>query len=708
MRQRQRRDRGECKTNESTEIDQYSSFRYKHSLIGMLVFRLGCILHLNMRFLPPANKIPFDRRFIPYIFPALVLFALLIATTFKISGSSIAVYEYFLGEDVQKNLLVGQPRTVRSDEWAVNTPFVISQVNDNFPEFSSDIGQGQDMSVVVDVPYRDWSSFFKPQNLVFFILPVDYAFAFKWWLLATTLLLAVYFFVLAIYPKRYMLATLVSVAFFMSPFIQWWYQTITLLPIAYALLSVAIAIRLIQSKRYLHSTLWGALLSYILICFTLTMYPAFQIIVALFALTIFTVITFRQNLYKYLMTRRILIAVVTVLISTALVAGIYVYQHLDIIQSIQSTVYPGERNVQSGGFDPLLLFIWPLSYLALDGGPSTVFGGNQSEISGFLLVGYVSLPLLLLAFREKGSTSLSQLERTLLVVLSLFTLILLVRMLIPLGDYIFSIFGLNKIPHVRLLLAFGLINMTLIAITVGRAGEKITRWRSIISRNTLVWFVLVFASLFISLVTVQNHFNLVAVGAKELLAVSLTFAVICAALFHKVTAVRYAGLLILIAVSLLSAGPANPLYRGLGAFDNELTQYVSDTEKRDSSYWVAVDSPILSSLLVSTGAEIAGGVNTHPQIKLWKESFPDNSSVYNRYAHIRFVIDDTKKSPQLELVQSDSFKVHVSSCDPLLKKLGIGYLVTDVPSPQGYICTKLDRHLIVGKKPITVLRLHNR
>ena len=90
-------------------------------------------------------------------------------------------------------MIAGSPRGVRSDEWVVNTQMIIAQAANDFKRVNYNIG-GQDMSLISDVPYKEWSIMFKPQNLTFFIMPLEYAFAFKWWLLGFSLIISCYFF----------------------------------------------------------------------------------------------------------------------------------------------------------------------------------------------------------------------------------------------------------------------------------------------------------------------------------------------------------------------------------------------------------------------------------------------------------------------------------------------------------------------------------
>ena len=50
-----------------------------------------------------------------------------IATLFELSGSSIACMSSVLGEENPQGVLFGIPRSIRSDEWLVFTPFAFSQ-----------------------------------------------------------------------------------------------------------------------------------------------------------------------------------------------------------------------------------------------------------------------------------------------------------------------------------------------------------------------------------------------------------------------------------------------------------------------------------------------------------------------------------------------------------------------------------------------------
>lgn len=636
-----------------------------------------------------------------FIFPALLVIALFTATALKISGSSIGVYDYLLGDDVKASLIAGQPRTVRSDEWVVNTPFTLMQVKDGFPPINKDVGAGQDMSVVVDVPYKEWSVAFKPQNLAFFIMPVEHALAFKWWFLACLLLLFTYAFILLLYPKKYLLATLVSIIFFLSPFIQWWYQGITILPIAYALLAVVIAYKLIVEKSIGKSVAWATALVYVLVSFALVMYPAFQIVSALVAAAVFVSLLYGRGLLKEFIKKKNLILCGAVLAMTSAIVAYFLVSHRDVIDAIQSTVYPGSRNISSGGFSPFLLMVWPYSYALLDGGPLTVFGNNQSEISGFLLIGFVLLPVLIFRL-VRGTSKFTKLEKTLLITTCIGIAIILLRLFVPVGSGLFSLIGLNKVPLVRLVLGLGMLNLIIIVIAAGSKAKRLKSVHDILTRRTIIFASVFFLLSVLGLWLVKHHFQVETIGTKEIVAVAIALATILTALLHPTVEARYAGLVLLLGASLATSGLVNPLYRGVHGLDNDVTRSISSTEQRDHDFWAADDNPMIAALITASGAEEYGGVNTYPQTSVWKKAFPDKDSVYNRYAHVRFSFSPTEQERSMSLIQSDSFRVTIFSCDPLLKELRIRYIVSDATPGKVLPCYNIAKTIVNGPKTITI------
>lgn len=613
-------------------------------------------------------------------FPIFLGCLVILLSFFHISGSSVGIYDIVFGK-TDSSFISGDPRTIRSDEWIVTSPFIFSQEKNNFPIKNSVIGQGQNMSLVVDVPYLDWSTVFKPQNLVFLFTHSQFAFAFKWWFLAAILGLSVYYFILYFYPKRLFVATLLAIFTVFNPFIQWWYQSITILAIAYGLILFILFMKVICSVGLKAKIFYSIPLWYTLICFVLLMYPAFQISVALAVLAILIPTLIYKKRYSFLLEKSNLIILTIVSILSIAVVGLFIIQNLDAIKATLNTIYPGKRDISSGGLDPWLILSWPLNYLLTSKEAGVIFSQNQSESSNFILAGLATIPFLIWQV-FKSRNNLNKLEKGIIFSSILFLILLSIRAFTPLASPIFKLFGLSSVPHNRLMITFAIINLIIIAIITLRKSENFrpTSKKELYEPKLLAFVAFYFVAYSLLIYSLVYHYSLLSlVSLKELVFVSLIFTISTAFLTSKFLLTRYVGLSILVIFTVWTGLAINPLYRGNAVTDNPLVKYIDKAEDNDTKYWVSNNSPVLSSLILSSGAEILGGVNTYPQNNLWGKYFPTQSDIYNRYAHIRFDFDEKVQKPNLKLIQEDSYAIRLNPCDPLIKELGIGYIVSEVP-----------------------------
>ena len=76
-----------------------------------------------------------------------------------------------------EGLLWGHPRSIRSDEWAVWTPYFQSVVNNDFGRFNQLSMYGEDFRGFSALPIKDWGLLFKPLMWPFLMFPPAYAFS---------------------------------------------------------------------------------------------------------------------------------------------------------------------------------------------------------------------------------------------------------------------------------------------------------------------------------------------------------------------------------------------------------------------------------------------------------------------------------------------------------------------------------------------------
>lgn len=614
-----------------------------------------------------------------YYFPILVTLFFLVLVVFGLNGSSSGIYQMLVGKE--PNLLLGEARTIRTDEWVVNTPFTVSQATKNYPLIDDKISEGQDMSVVIDVPYKDWSIIFKPQNWSFFLLPLSIAFAMKWWFLSWALVMSVYVFCVN-FTKKYLLSSIVSLLVLLSPFIQWWYQSITILPIVYSLLIPLITYHLLRVTKIKIKIVLGLTLSYLLTCFALIMYPAFQIPMLFISIAIFISLYLKDFNIKNLYQKRHILWLLLFLIISLVPICFYILQHWNVIQIIQSTSYPGSRYIKSGGASINHFAYWPYNY-KLQFSNNGLFGANQSEASTFLLLGYLFIPNMFYkiktnAIRNKdldNQKSLRILFYSCLVV----SLLIFIRMYIPGTDFIFKFFALSAVPHNRLFIAIGMISIILVFInfTYIYEAKKVKGIVNLISKYyPLIYATVSFIFIFLLTGFYKKLGTVPSLSIIEIVTISILIALIIGLLVSQYYKLKYTGLFILLLFSIFSSVLINPLQKGVvNSQNNSLLYKIKDVEKEDSKQWITIGNFWIESVPLMAGAEVVGGVNTYPQLKTWKKFFPDKDEVYNRYAHVQFEINDSKETA-INLVGNDSFKITTGSCSNLIKDLDVGYIVS--------------------------------
>ena len=626
-----------------------------------------------------------------WFFPATLTVLLVIMTAFKISGSSIGVYyPYFYGNKTKDpSLLLNRPRTIRSDEWLTNTQLTIAQKNDGYKKVNQNVGNGENTSIILDVPNKDWSTFFKPQNLVFFVLPFEYAFALKWWLMGYLLILSCYFFMLFLMPRRRLLAALVGLGLFFSPFIQWWYQYITLAPIYYSLFTSLAFMALVRTKNKKTILLLGLAITYLLVCFALVQYPPFQIACALAA--VFFLIGYLLE-QKHTINKKDLLPKIAALVCAGIVAGaivlIFIKSNQMAYDATRNTAYPGHRNISSGGFDGSRLlsselafqfqftkdavnYFFPLRGIA-----------NQSEASNFIyLMPFLVIPeiaLITYDYRKR-----QKINWVLLATLVLFGL-LMIRMLTSYLSTFFKLMALNQVPVNRLLIGLGLLGIINLILLIRNLSSKYGF--DFPNLAAFGYSLLVFIIEALAGKHIQN-LSPGFVNTSRLLILCLPIPIIVYLLMRK----RFVfATSVLLVFSILSAGGVNPLYRGTTVLtNNKLSSAVQNIAHAHNGRWVTQDT-MLENFAIANGIKSLSGVYSYPQLEIWSSLDPHHAQtdIYNRFAHVDFEVgrqNDTK----LLLRGGDDILATTGACSQFLKEEDVHFWLTDEKPGQTPTCAKM-------------------
>lgn len=609
----------------------------------------------------------------PHIYyPTILLVSVVLLAALGISGSSIGIYNDILyGQNSEDtNLVLGDQREIRSDEWMVTTQATIAQKENGFARFNQNYGNGTDMSVISDVPYAEWSTLFKPQNFSFFIMPLENAFAFKWWFLIVSLALATYALCLYLIKKRIIIAIMVSIVSTCSPFIFWWYQSGTILCFTYVILILLLSMSIIDHtpikifKKNISNThaLIGktVVLSYLLTAFALLLYPPFQIplvIVSAFFLLGYLINSCRGKPKKYIV--KILLPFACAIVATGIICGTFVATRMDTIHAIGNTAYPGERSIASGGYDINYLIVSYLQPQLINNNKQAAYYSNQSEAANFILLPlYFTIPLIFLlvyTYKKKGEFD------WIIVGLLVATTVFASHLFIPQSTPILKLFLLNIVPIERAIIGLGLIAILTI-IYIAKLYSKDIKLTKSLKIAIIIYSILFFTITIVSGLHIRELYPDFIISRKLLLSYAFISSLgMMLFLLNK----KLLGLGILAIFSIYSVYQIHPLYIGLGpVYKSELTSVIKNISKPDD-IWGVADDIRFENIPQISGRKAVTGVAFYPKVSFWDNYASNkNQDIYNRYAHI---VLDRKITEPVQLVQQDVF-VASTKCDQKLSK----------------------------------------
>jgi hypothetical protein len=600
-----------------------------------------------------------------FIYPIVIFVIFLILVLFRISGTSIGIYHDYLYGNTSKdtNLLYGKPRPIRSDEWLVATQYTIIQEQNGFNRINTNLLGGQDVSILTDAPYKDWSAVLKPQNFSFFILPFEYAFAFKWWILLVALLISSYSFALKILNKKITLAILFSVIISFSPFVFWWYQSITILPIVYGFLLLLVGMSIVEKtnitfksntlKPTVSAALKTTLFTYLLCCFALVFYPPFQIPIALSVVFFLIGHLLNQKLSKKDSIKIGLPVLVSVVMALTVI-GAFALTRVDAIKTITGTAYPGKRVLNSGKYNQDKLIVTYLQPLLQSNARGGNYISNQSESSNFILTPfYLVVPFLSLFvwlyIRKKRFDWV-------LFCLLLCNLLFLAYLFVPNIDIVAKIFLLNIVPHDRLLIGLGFLTIITLIYAAKLYEEsklKITKKVAIIMS---LYLIIIFGIMMAAGLQIRHLYPLFVSNRLLILGLGLIVLIGVALIIFK--RLKF-GLAIIALFSIISVVYIHPLYVGLGpVYNSNITKTVQKLSPPNAT-WAAAGDIFIEHVPQMSGRPAITGLSAYPNNKFWEQySEGSDALIYNRYAHIILLPNDDP----LKLLGNDTFSVS-ESCE---------------------------------------------
>lgn len=633
-----------------------------------------------------------------WIFPAVCMMIFLILCAASIHGSSIGSYWAATSRGAKDpDLLYGNPRGIRSDEWIVGSPFVYSQKTQNYSVINRTVGNGQDMAIVLDVPYKEWSAIFRPQNLAFFVAPFSVAFAFRWWFPFLVLLVSCYllFRLLLPPPKNNLLSALLALVFSISPFVMWWYTGGTLFSLGYVVLLAYLLIRMLETPKFTSKLILSSAIAYVGVALAITMYVPF-IVGSCFA-GLFVVLGYlgiKKN-YKRLLNRANIICVLLSVCAAALLLAAFYFGHHEAIKTLQDTAYPGRLSAPNAPLRAQLLFN-VFAQFFLQSNKYQIINSNQSEFSNFIyLFIYMTIPAIYVIYRGIRSKK----NDWFLIAVSIGLIVILLRMFLPFDtDPILRFVLLDRVANGRLIIGLGLLNIMFIIGWI----------RNIIkSKDTLPgWLVAAtgFGAVIILLVQYQAfkaEYNFIS-SYTDLYTLFLFIMLLATTLLFMSKRTVLYGAIAYAVIAVSMTFYVNPLYRGVPFEKDVLISTIKQIDSAKPGTWAVLNNLVIENYPNMAGVKNISGVMIYPQFELW-ESFPnysDYQNTINRYAHIGFSIN-SQHNNSMDLVRPDYYLVNIDPCDNFAQR-NINFVVGIVP--ENSTCLEEVANLKLNQKPIFIYK----
>jgi len=596
-------------------------------------------------------------------------------TIIKLNGSSIGMYSYyFYGDWGHGNTMWGNPKPIRSDEWMVQTPWILAQSQNNFNSINPFYGNGIDFTTT-NVPVKNWTALFHPQFWAYFILPIEYAFAWMWWFRASLLIISAYFGFLFTTHKIFPSIAL-SIALFFSPFIQWWYSTTAIETLSFAILIAIFFFLFIHTKEYKHQLISLFFLVYFSACFAFELYPPFQIPVVIgVALVLIGYSLNNLPQVKKIMDKKTTISFLVATASLIFIIVLYYLTEKNSITIIRQTAYPGQRRLSGGDLNLHLIFSGVFNFFLQNDNLTNLPGlGNQCESSSFLFLSIFLLPFF--SFYEIKKLIEHRKPDYIAIGICIFMALILLWGIFGLPSWIAKITLLNYVQPSRTILGLGLINIFVLAyyLYIYPTNDCINLSNYKIVAAIYSTFIAAFYA-FLSIKLRNVNIYIVPRSIYIILIPSVMGGLIFLLLNKKQT--LFIGIFFII--SLLSSIFINPLQIGLKPIMNEtFSSLIQSINAKNSinDKWVVYDNIYLSNYLAANGAHVLTGTYLYPDLSLWQKFDPEQKfvEIYNRYSHVTFSETDINDI-NFSLMQADVINVNINPCNSLLQSLGVKYVI---------------------------------
>lgn len=596
-----------------------------------------------------------------------------IALIFGYSGSSIGIYNDILqteSTDTYFTPVLGKYRSIRSDEWVVNTPIFVSQAVDEenrFAYYNDNLrGTLTDMYSVLSPPVWDILTIARPFNIGFLLFGASRGLTCLWAGKYIALMLVAFEFCMLITDKKKVISAVGMLLIVFSAATQWWNLTLDIL--IFGMLALILADKYLSTEKLKTKILCALGIFLSAISYVFVMYPAWQIPFIFIFIAIFISLCIKnRKIYK--IHKKDILIILCVILAIGAIGLRYLYLSGDALNATMSTDYPGSR-FETGGGGLKIMFSYVYSFLFPYSGVE-----NPCELSG--MISFYPIPMILAIIyliRNKDRKQHMGFFIPLLVLSVIFS--------------IFTLFETNKIfatitllfmtPGWRLAVPLGFIQVLLVVYLLAIMKNDTKIMKDDIAKVVAILLSVIFLS--IALKTAPANL----LGSLKSYCCGLILLIFLYLILTMNNEKNRKILLIgLVGMSIVTGITVNPIQRGISVLtDKPIAKEIRKIVEEDSknNLWIT-DNTIfyMPNYILASGAKVLNSTNIYPNFELFetvlgKDEFEkeENRKIYNRYEHITMEI--TADINKVELVYQDAIKLYLTP--DKVKELGVKYIVS--------------------------------
>lgn len=581
-----------------------------------------------------------------------------------LNQSSIGWWEnLYPAQPVHQTVDLGTAKRIRSDEWNVQTPWILNQVLNGSPLHNPNIG-AERSPLIASLPVDSAIDLPQLKFLGFEFLGIDRGMSW-FWAYKTFALLWGFFWLCLLLTRGNLSASLLGTLWiYASSFTQWWFSSnLPEIMAAFAFGVVGAIYALFAARRWM--VVMGC--AFVVYCATnlvLNLYPPFIVPLGYLGVAIIAGYAIERGAAPVINKLRFRTAALATAVLAIVAYGLlFRSMAADSIDAMLHTVYPGQRVSGSGGVPFAKMFYGFFEGFRLDEFHFPPWASNASETSSFALL----LPIVLLAIPLRR---FFRRETAMLVAIGCAWLLTGLWVLVELPaavERVLQMAGWSLVTPKRAVVGLGVGSILACTILFAkvRSGEVTIRPRE--ARRMAILVVVVGVCAFgWGLRQVDPTFF----TWRILLAGASASTLVAAGILMGRPAFLAAGLM-LFALPTLTV---NPLVSGISAISEKpILKAAARLSSSPETKWVVIGIPTLAQGLKAHGLRVFAGTQFLPARDDFLILDPDGKyeATWNRYATIGVGSDPSRKAPVFTRRRGDQYTITLNVCGGALQALGV-------------------------------------